>query len=208
MDRLSSAIVHPHRFSVAAMRKLVYFVACTVDGFIARTDGSFDGFLSKGEHLADLFAAFPETVPGHLREALGVHGPNRHFDTVLMGRATFDVGVKLGVTNPYPHLQQFVFSRSLETSPDPAVELVSGEPASLVRKLRDRPGKDIWLRGGSDLASQLHDEIDELILKINPVAIGAGIPLFRQGFAPKTLDVVDRRDYSNGFTRVRYRVRR
>jgi dihydrofolate reductase len=77
-----------------------------------------------------------------------------------------------------------------------------------VRELKDRPGKDIWLCGGGDLASQLHDEVDELILKVNPVAIGAGIPLFRQGFAPKTLDVVDRRDYANGFTMVRYRVRR
>jgi dihydrofolate reductase len=88
------------------MRKLVYYVACTVDGFIARTDGSFDGFQTEGEHLADLFASFPETVPAHLREALGVHGPNRHFETVLMGRATYDVGAKLGFTNPYPHLQR------------------------------------------------------------------------------------------------------
>ena len=190
------------------MRKLVYYVACTVDGFIARTDGSFDGFLSEGEHLADLFAAFPETVPTHLREAVGVHAPNRRFDTVLMGRATYDVGVKLGVTNPYGHLQQYVFSRSLGRSPDSAVELVSGEPASLVRGLKDGPGKDIWLCGGGDLASQLHDQIDELILKVNPVAIGEGIPLFRKAFAPKALHVADRRAYANGFIMVRYLVQR
>jgi len=66
------------------MRKLTYYVACTVDRFIAREDGSFDFFLTEGE----LLASFPETVPGHLRDALGVSGEGRWFDAVLMGRAT------------------------------------------------------------------------------------------------------------------------
>ena len=84
------------------MRKLIYYVASTIDGFIAHKDGTWGGFLTEGEHFADLFASFPETVPNHLRDALGVHGENKRFDVVLMGRGTYEVGLKMGVTNPYP----------------------------------------------------------------------------------------------------------
>jgi hypothetical protein len=58
----------------------VYYVACTVDGFIAREDGSFDWALSKGDHFADLIERFPETFPAHLRLALKVPQNARRFD--------------------------------------------------------------------------------------------------------------------------------
>ena len=90
------------------MRKLTYFIACTVDGFIAREDGSFDFFPMTGEHLPHIVVEYPETIPGHLRGALGVQGGNRHFDTVIMGRSTYEVGRAIGITSPYPHLRQFV----------------------------------------------------------------------------------------------------
>jgi dihydrofolate reductase len=77
-------------------RKLVYYVACTVDGFIAREDGSFDWALFHGEHFPDLIERFPETFPVHLRQALGVAQSARRFDTVLMGRKTYEVGLRGG----------------------------------------------------------------------------------------------------------------
>lgn len=189
------------------MRKLVYYVACTADGFIAREDGSFDCFPMEGEHYADLFSSFPETVPAHLRERLGVSAPNQHFDAVLMGRATYEVGIPLGVTNPYPHLKQYLFSRSLESSPDPGVELVSTDALLKVRALKRESGKDIWLCGGSKLAAALFSEIDELILKVNPVVIGKGIPLFSHGIKPTMLELVESKRYSNGFMMNTYNVR-
>lgn len=195
------------------MRELTYYVATTVDGFIAAPDGSFDAFLSEGPHLADLFAEFPETVPGHLRELVGVPAgtPNRHFDTVLMGRATYEVGLAVGVTSPYPHLRQYVFSGALPASPDPAVRLVRGDPLDLVRQLKAEPGElGIWLCGGGALASALLPEIDQLVLKVNPVLLGAGIRLFAgaAGPTPLRLEVTASRGYDNGFTLVRYRVMR
>lgn len=189
------------------MRKLIYYVACTVDGFIAREDGSFDCFLMQGEHLADLFESFPETVPAHLREKLGVNDPNKHFDTVLMGRATYEVGTEMGITNPYPHLRQYLFSRSLENSPDPAVELVPTEALSKVRGLKDEPGKDIWLCGGGKLAAELSTEIDRLILKVNPIVIGKGVPLFSRANEPRLLNLVESKLYENGFMLNSYDVR-
>jgi dihydrofolate reductase len=137
------------------MSKLKYFVACTVDQFIARKNGPFDFFLAEGEHVADLLTNFPETIPVHFRGKLGITAENQHFYTVLMGRKTYEVGVKEGITNPYPQMRQYLFSRSLKESPDPAVELVSSEPVAFVRELKQRPGKDIWLCGGGDLASVL-----------------------------------------------------
>ena len=74
-------------------------------------------------------------------------------------------------------------------SPDPAVELHRGSPMDLVRRLKAEDGKDIWLCGGAKLSAAVFSEIDELILKINPILIGTGIPLFSggRGALPATL---------------------
>src|SRR5262249_20152274 len=148
------------------VRKLVYFVACTADGFIARQDGSFDCFPVQGDHIAWIVESLPETIPGHLRGALGVSAPNRRFAAVLMGRRAYEVGLAVGVTSPYPHLRQYVFSRGMTRSPDGAVELVSGDAIARVQELKGQAGMDIWLCGGGNLAGELLPEIDELILKV------------------------------------------
>ncbi len=84
------------------MRELVYYIASTLDGFIAHVDGSFDGFPWDDEYGTDLFASFPETIPAHLQGAKGAPDDNKWFDTVLMGRKTYEVGLREGITNPYP----------------------------------------------------------------------------------------------------------
>ncbi|HET8671979.1 MAG TPA: dihydrofolate reductase family protein [Candidatus Saccharimonadales bacterium] len=189
------------------MRRLIYYVACTVDGFIAREDGSFDCFLTEGEHFADLLESFPETFPAHLRDMLGVRAMNKWFDVVLMGRKTYEVGLDAGITNPYPHLKQYLFSSGMKESPDSEVQLVSGDAVAIVKELKLEAGKDIWLCGGGDLATQLFPEIDELILKVNPVMIGSGIPLFRGMVKPTALEVAVSKGYGNGFRLTHYRLK-
>ncbi|MBD1826379.1 dihydrofolate reductase family protein [Microcoleus vaginatus GB1-A2] len=190
------------------MRKLKYYVACTVDGFIARENGSFDFFPMEGEHFADLFDSFPETIPGHIQEALGIPAENKQFDAVLMGRKTYEVGLKVGVTNPYPSLKQYVFSHTMEASPDENIQIVSHNPVDLVKELKKETGKDIWLCGGGALAATLFSEIDEMIVKLNPVVIGAGIPLFSRALDPTNLQLADRKIYSNGFMLLHYRLQK
>ncbi len=185
-------------------RKLVYYVACTVDGFIARKDGSFDWALPTGDHFADLIERFPETFPAHIRPALGVAGHARRFDAVLMGRRTYEVGLNEGITSPYAPLQQFVVSRSLPDTPISAVHLHRGTALELVQRLKSEMGKDIWLCGGGKLAAGVFTEIDELILKINPVLIGSGIPLFDGVAGTRVTTLVEHRVYSNGFVLARY----
>jgi dihydrofolate reductase len=192
------------------MRELTYYVACSVDHFIAHHDGSHDGFLPEGEHLTDLIETFPETIPAHFRNVLGIDAENQWFDVVLMGRKTYEVGLKEGITNPYPHLKQYLFSRSLKESPDAQVELVWEDPVALVDRLKQESGKGIWLCGGATLATTLFSAnlIDKLILKVNPFLMGSGIPLF-SGVIPQTaLELTHSKIYGNGFLRLHYRVKR
>lgn len=175
------------------MRKLKYYIASTIDGFIAHEDGSFDGFLMEGDHVSDYLTALQQ------------------FDAVLMGRKTYEVGVKEGVTNPYPHMQQFVVSRTLQTSPDESVTVVADELNDLVRNLKAESGQDIYLCGGGELATTLlaAQQIDEIILKVNPVLFGTGIPLFAGGQHPvptTRLQLSDHNIYSNGLVLLFYNV--
>jgi dihydrofolate reductase len=188
------------------MRKLVYFVASTLDGFIAGPDGSFGFFpFSTDSDLArHVRAEYPETLPTMFRQALGFDDePNRAFDTVVMGRGTYEPALKEGITSPYRHLRQYVFSRSM-AAPDPEVEVVAGDPVEFVRALKRNDGKDIWLCGGGELAGVLWPEIDELVVKLNPVAVGDGIPLARRRFDPVLLTLASATPMRDGVVLLRY----
>ncbi|MEU9039558.1 dihydrofolate reductase family protein [Streptomyces sp. NPDC048352] len=173
------------------MRKLTYFIATTVDGFIGAPDGDADFIYAylDPEFVGHLAAEYPETIAGPGRKQFGVEdaAPKR-FDTVIMGRNTYEPGLKAGMTSPYGHMrEQYVVSRSLTESPDPQVRLISGDLAAQVRELKARDGLGIWLCGGADLAAQLVDEIDEYIVKTYPVVVGTGMPMSRAGFGVRDL---------------------
>lgn len=191
------------------MRKLTYYIACSVDGFIARKDGSFDGFSQEAEYFSDVAESFPETFPTHFRSIVGIQAENRWFDTVLMGRKTYEVGLNVGITNPYSHLKQYLFSHSLTESPDQNVELVSEDAATRVKSLKAEAGKGIWLCGGSQLAATLFAEnlIDQLILKVNPFLMGSGIPLFAGAIEQTALELTDSKIYKNGVAMLYYQLK-
>ena len=187
------------------MRDLVYYVATTLDGYIAREDGSFADFPWDDAFGAHLLETLPETFPAHLRRD---DAPNRRFDTVLMGRATYEVGQREGITSPYPTLAQYLFSRTLERSPDNEVTLVTTDALDQVRALKEMDGGDIWLCGGAVLAGDLYAAglIDELVLKVHPVAFGRGIPLFGRTVEAGPLALQDVRHFDSGHAIMTYRV--
>lgn len=172
------------------MRTLKYYVALTLDGFIAHEDGSFDGFPHDEAVVADFFESF------------------NWFDVVLMGRKTYEVGVAQGVTSPYPMMRQYVFSRTMAESPDPAVTLVSENAVQMVRALKEEDGRPIWLCGGAVLATTLFQAglIDEIIVKLNPVLFGKGIPLFTETLRPTMLELYEQKGYEQGTQLLRYKV--
>ncbi|MFE5329174.1 dihydrofolate reductase family protein [Embleya sp. NPDC056575] len=162
------------------MRKLTYFIASTIDGFIADKDGGYDFFPVGQDVVAHLVAEYPETLPTHLAPHVGVAPDTefRHFDTVVMGRGTYEPGIREGFPNPYGHLRTYVVTETITETLDPAVTLIAGDPVAKVRELKAEPtGKGIWLAGGGRLAGGLIDEIDELVIKTYPVLIGSGIPM-------------------------------
>jgi dihydrofolate reductase len=191
------------------MRILTYYVACSVDGFIAHTDGSQDGFSQDSKYFADLFASFPETVPSHLRDVMDIHAENQWFDTVLMGRKTYEIGLNAGITSPYSHMKQYIFSKSMRHSPDKDVEIISENAVEFVKILKSHSGKGIWLCGGANLAAELfaHRLIDQLILKINPFLMGSGIPLFAGIIQQAALELTEHKIYDNGVLLLYYRVK-
>ena len=186
------------------MRELVYYVAVSLDGYIAGPDGAFDAFLSEGDHMAAINERFGDTVPTDIADALGVSRDGGMFDTVLMGWNTYAVGLPFGVTSPYRHLRQIVFSRTRTASAE-NLEVTAQDPSLLVRELKAQEGGAIWLCGGGALAATLADQIDRLVLKRNPLLFGAGIPLFGpRPYAPERFDEVGTTAFASGVVLSEY----
>lgn len=182
------------------MRKPVYYVAVSLDGYIAGPRGEVDFYPLCDDMTTWINENYPEAVPTHIRKHVGmpVETPNRLWDTAIMGRGAYDSALEAGVTSPYHHLKQYVFSRTLAPVGDPQVDIVDTDPAELVRELKLEDGLDIWLCGGSSLAGQLIDEIDQLIFKSHPVIVGDGLPALSGNFAPARCTVTQRHEFSSG----------
>ncbi|KQR26034.1 dihydrofolate reductase family protein [Microbacterium sp. Leaf151] len=157
------------------MRELTYYVAASIDGFIAAPDGTFDAFLAEGDHMAAVVSDFADALPTHVLNALGIHPPRTRFDTVIQGWNSYSVALDAGITNPYSHLAEYVATHRTD---EPSGVRYTSDALATVRALKAKPGLGIYLCGGGSLAGSLLPEIDRLIIKSNPVVLGGGIPLF------------------------------
>lgn len=194
------------------MRKLSYFIACSIDGFIGDPSGEaefFTRFVDE-EYFEFLKTEYPETLPTHGRRALGIDDlENKKFDTIIQGRASYDLALAIDVTSPYAHMREYVASRTLKESPDPNVEIISDDVVGKIRELKQEDSEfGIYLCGGSKIAGELIDEVDELVIKTYPLVLGSGMPMFGSGFALTefTLDTV--RTFENGVLVRTYQRRR
>jgi len=176
----------------ARKRKIVYYLAVSADGFIARPDGDV-AWLDRPRTAGDYgMAAFYKTI-----------------DTVLMGRKTYELGLKLGQKG-YAGKKNYVFSRTLRPTATARVQIVSGDVGELAWKLRSEEGKHIWLVGGADLAAAFLDagQLDELVIHVIPTLIGEGIPLIQPRHRSVELTLLSTRTYRDGVLRLQYAVRR
>lgn len=177
------------------MRELVYYIAVTLDGYIAGPHGEFDAFLFEGDHMSAITDRFADTLPTDAADALGIAQDGSLFDTVLMGWNTYAVG---GTASPYRHLRQIVFSR-VQKAEGENLQVTGEDPTSVVRRLKQEQGASIWLCGGAALAASLIDEIDRIVIKRHPLLFGSGIPLFgERPYQPQGFDPVETTAYESG----------
>lgn len=174
------------------MRELVYYVAVSIDGYIAAPDGDPSAFPVEGDHTEILNSEFADALPAHVRRAIGLDAPLTRFDTVVMGWNSYTPALDVGIDSPYAHLRQVVASRQQRTVPDEIT--LTADPVATVRELKAEDGLGIYLCGGGQLAGELIGEIDRLILKRYSIALGDGIPLFGGvNSSPRGFDLVAER---------------
>ena len=173
------------------MRRIVYGGATSLDMYLARRDDAVD-WLRWSDELADV-----------MTESWS------RFDTVLMGRRTYEVAARSGQAAGYPGVANYVFSRTLLRAPHEGVELVRSDPAPFVAGLKEQPGRDICLMGGGDLAKSFFeaDLIDEVGFNVHPLLLGTGVPAFHALSRQVDLDLTSCRQFSNGCVLLSYTVR-
>jgi dihydrofolate reductase len=173
------------------MRRVRYAVAMSLDGYIAGPQGEADWIVTDPE--IDFRAIFSE------------------FDTLLIGRRTFDFmgGKGSSKRGGVYGLRAFVFSRTLQPSDCRGFTLVAENGAETVAKLRQEPGKDIWLFGGGELFRSLLEagQVDAVEVAIVPVLLGGGIPLVPAPAKSAKLALTSHRVYGKtGIVSLKYAV--
>jgi dihydrofolate reductase len=170
------------------MRRVRYQVACSLDGYIAGPNGEYDWIVMDPDiDFKELFA---------------------QFDTLLMGRKTFEVA---GAGGMFKGMETVVFSRTLEPKSAKGVRVVRDDPAEVVAELKALPGKDIWLFGGGELFRALLEAgcVDTVEPAVIPVLLGSGIPFLPGPALQKSLVLTDHHVYpKSGIVLLRYDVRR
>lgn len=183
---------------------MTYYIGTTLDGFAAGPGGETEFYPVSEDHVQHMVSEYPEVLPTHVRQAIGVDAPNKRFDTIIQGRLTYDPALELGITSPYAHLRQYVASTTLVQSPDAAVTIV-GDPLATVRALKQEDGLEVYLAGGGRLAGAVSEEIDHLIVKVYPVLAGTGVPMFVGDFSPRQFELTDKHFFSSGTSVLTYK---
>ena len=181
------------------MRTVTYGGAVSLDGFLAAADGSID-WLHFSRDVQQVMADYWTDV-----------------DTILMGRKTYLVAAQSSPSRrsakstnarnaKAPAVRTYVFSRTLSAIDQPGVELVTGDAVAFVRDLKQRPGKNICLMGGGELAQPLLAAglVDEVGFNIHPILLGSGIPAFRDPGHRVKLRLAECRQIEGGCILAKY----
>ncbi|CAD5108733.1 dihydrofolate reductase family protein [Zestomonas carbonaria] len=170
---------------------LIYYVAASLDGYIARPDGRVD-WLRPIEDAG---------------EDYGYHDFYSGIDALLMGRVTYETILKYADKWPYPGKTCIVLTRSVLPAADSDVHICHWTPSEALNKLGDMGCKRVWLVGGGSLAGTCYSAglLDELVVSVVPHMLGAGIKMFATGLE-RGLTLQTQRNFSTGVVQLHYQV--
>ncbi len=173
-------------------RNVVVHIATSADGYIARADGDLEWLTSR-------------PAP---KGFYGINTFMKSIDTMVLGRKTYEASLRMGAKFDSKS-RHIVFSRHAPPADAPSgVEFVNRAIGPFVSRLREQPGKDIWLMGGGGLIASFLDEhaIDEFVISVVPVLIGDGIPLIARRRRHVLLDLHSVERFEDGLVQLHYRV--
>jgi dihydrofolate reductase len=170
-----------------AVRFAVY-LAQSLDGYIARADGSLDWLDPYGEDT------------GYLEFFASV-------DALVIGRGTYDTARGFPEW-PYGKKRVIVCTRR-PAEPAHGEEIWTGTPRALADRLEREGVGRVYLDGGALIRGFLQDgvRVDELNLHVIPIILGAGVPLFASGLPEVPLRLVEAKAYPSGLVQLRYAAR-
>lgn len=175
------------------MAKIIYYVAISIDGFIAGPDDDASGFTAAGEGVARYLEDLKD------------------FKTVIMGRRTYEFGYKYGLEPgqpAYAHMQHYIFSTTLKFENQSDQLTLCDLDLNLIKDLKETSKTDIYLCGGGRFAGWLleNEMIDVLKIKLNPLILGDGIRLFGPSQKPHQLKLKANEVYKDGLSIITYKV--
>lgn len=177
------------------MRKLTLFIACSLDGYIAKynDDLSFLKLVEKeGEDYG--YAAFVEQV-----------------DTLLLGRKTYDYVVNTIGAEHYDNGERAIYVVTRQNKAATGrTTFYNGNLKTLIEEIRSKEGKNIYCDGGAELIHALlqEDLIDEITVSIIPILLGDGIRLFKDGRPEQLLEFISAKTFDTGLVQLHYRRKR
>ena len=177
------------------MRKIIYYVATSLDGYIAGENDDIRDFVAGGKgvdkYLADL----------------------QNFQTVIMGRRTYEFGYQYGLEPgkpAYPHMEHFIFSDTLQIEDLSETVHIEKKSIDRIKEIKESSNSDIYLCGGGIFAGWLLDNglIDQLKLKLNPIILGAGIRLFGNSTTKAKWNLREAESFDDGLKILTYDIER
>ena len=163
-------------------KKVILYIATSLDGYIARKNGSVD-WLAKYENTEEDYGY------GEFLNSVGI---------VVLGNTTYQQ-----FKAPYPNKKCYVFSRK-NTGKEDNITFVNNSVKDFLDDLNEN--ERVWLVGGADIAKEFlkNNLIDEFIITVIPTVLGKGIPLFGEGCGEHQLKLQDLRKYDSGVIQIFY----
>ncbi len=172
-------------------RKIILYIAVSIDGYIAGPEDNLD------------FLSIVESPP----EDYGYSNFVSTIDTVVMGRKTYDKVLGFGIEFPHKGRECYVITKTRQGS-DEHVKFWNDDPCALIKNIKMKAGKDVFIDGGGVLVNTLMQEnlIDRYILSTIPVMLGNGVPLFKPGRPFQKLKLIQSQTFPSGLIQSWYEV--